>query len=160
MRWSDLKDGVWHVPQHDGREKGVGDEPKLPQMALDVIQSQPRIGKDPYVFRGRGGVAFNAWAKRKGELDAKLAKLLPEMTPWRIHDLRRTARTLMSRAEVRPDIGERVIGHKIKGVEAVYDRHKYEAQKADALKRLAQQIGMILNPPKGNVVSLAKRRRK
>ena len=35
------------------------------------------------------------------------------MPPWTLHDLRRTARSLMSRAGVRPEIAERVLGHAI-----------------------------------------------
>ena len=44
---------------------------------------------------------------------------------WTFHDLRRTAKTLMARAGVRPDISERVLGHVIAGVEGIYDRHSY-----------------------------------
>ena len=42
------------------------------------------------------------------------------MTGWRLHDLRRTARSLMSRAGVSADIAERCLGHIIGGVRAVY----------------------------------------
>ena len=62
---------------------------------------------------------------------------------WTLHDLRRTAKTLMARADVRPDISERVLGHQIKGVEAIYDRHRYEQQKADALTKLSEVIKQI-----------------
>jgi hypothetical protein len=41
-------------------------------------------------------------------------------------------------------------------VEDVYDRHKYDEQKADALSRLAALIETILHPPAGNVVAFAK----
>ena len=40
----------------------------------------------------------------------------------------------MSRAGIRPDISERVLGHVIKGVEGIYDRHAYTEEKAHALK--------------------------
>ena len=61
----------------------------------------------------------------------------------------------MSRAGIRPDIAERVLGHAIAGVEGVYDRHKYEAEKADALKKLAHLVETIINPPaRGNVVPI------
>jgi hypothetical protein len=60
----------------------------------------------------------------------------------------------MSRAGVRPDISERVMGHAIQGVEGVYDRHSYRDEKADALNRLAGLIEMILNPPDENVVAI------
>ncbi len=60
----------------------------------------------------------------------------------------------MSRAGVRPDIAERVMGHAIQGVEGVYDRHPYRDEKANALKHLAALIETILNPPSENVVSI------
>ena len=66
---------------------------------------------------------------------------------WTLHDLRRTAKTLMARAGVRPDISERVLGHVIAGVEGTYDRHSYADEKRDALEKLAAIIDRILNPP-------------
>jgi integrase len=75
------------------------------------------------------------------------------MPQWQLHDLRRTARSLMSRAGVRPDIAERVLGHAIKGVERVYDRHSYRDEKAHALRALASLIETIVNPV-DNVVAL------
>jgi integrase len=98
--------------------------------------------------------AMGSFSQRKQELDDEL-----KIPPWVIHDLRRTARSLMSRAGVRPDIAERVLGHAILGVEGVYDRHSYSNEKADALSRLAHQIDTILNPPKGNVVAMPRKRR-
>jgi hypothetical protein len=66
---------------------------------------------------------------------------------------------LMSRAGVRPDIAERVLGHAIKGVEGVYDRYSYEDEKSDALNRLAALVESIVNPPSDNVVNMRPRRR-
>ena len=53
---------------------------------------------------------------------------LPDMPRWVLHDLRRTARSLMARAGVRSDIAERVLGHAIQGVEGTYDRYGYTAR--------------------------------
>jgi hypothetical protein len=61
----------------------------------------------------------------------------------------------MARAGVRPDISERVLGHVIGGVEGVYDRHRYDDEKAEALKALAALVERIINPPADNVVQLA-----
>ena len=61
----------------------------------------------------------------------------------------------MSRAGVRPDIAERVLGHVMGGVEGIYDRHTYREEKAHALKALAALIEKIVNPPADNVVSIA-----
>jgi hypothetical protein len=59
----------------------------------------------------------------------------------------------MSRAGVRPDISERVLGHAITGVEGIYDRHRYDAEKADALHKLAALVDSIVRPRK-NVVAI------
>ena len=60
----------------------------------------------------------------------------------------------MSRARVRPDVAEQIMGHAIKGVEGTYNRYDYFDEKADALKRLARLIALILDPPGENVVPL------
>ncbi len=112
----------------------------------------PRIEGNPYVFTAARGVGpFNSFSEWKAQLDAKLPA---DLAHWTIHDLRRTARSLLSRAGVRPDISERVMGHIIPGVEGVYDRHRYDDEKAHALEVLADLIDRILNPPAANVVAL------
>ena len=68
-------------------------------------------------------------SKRKADFDAKLTGVAHYFT----HDLRRTARSLMSRAGVRPDIAESVLGHAQGGVLGIYDRHQYRDEKAHAL---------------------------
>ncbi len=149
MRWQDVTlDGTWDIPT-EPREKGNGGALLLPEVAQEIIRSQKRIGGNPYVFPGRGDVHFNAFSPSKRSIDERA-----KIAPWTVHDLRRTARSLMARAGVRPDIGERVMGHAIEGVEGVYDRHSYHDEKADALKRLAGLLETILNPPGENVVAL------
>jgi integrase len=167
MRRDDISQvGVWTI-RSEAREKGNAGEIKLPQIALDIIAEQPIIDNNPHVFpgsaRGRrhksadrsGPPAFNSFSQRKAELDEKLAA----MPHWTLHDLRRTARSLMARAGVADNIAERVLGHAITGVQGVYNRHAYFDEKADALQRLATLVEMILNPPdKTNVVPLAAHR--
>jgi integrase len=165
MKWDDLVDGEWRIPA-EPREKTNAGTLKLPQAMIAIIAAQPRIDGNPHVFagsaRGRrrvngnpsGPPAFNSFSEGKSDLDAKL----PKLPRWVLHDLRRTARSLMSRAGVRPDIAERVLGHAIPGVEGVYDRHSYRDEKADALVRLAALVERIVNPPEGaNVVALRQR---
>ena len=156
MKWSDLTaDGVWNIPA-EAREKGTGGALELPKAARAIIAGQDVIKGNPYVFAGRGEREFQGISKALENFNAKVAKAngdkpLPHWTP---HDLRRTARSLMSRAGVRPDIAERVMGHAIAGVEAIYDRHGYTLEKRDALARLADVIERIVSPPSGNVVAL------
>jgi integrase len=143
MRWQDISlDGVWTIPT-EPREKGTPGELVLPDVAIQIIRSQTRFAHNPYVFAGSGDGPFNSFGRSKQALDANLPK---GMSHWTLHDLRRTARSLMSRTGVRPDIAERVLGHALQGVEAVYDRHAYKDEKADALRRLAALIEGIVHP--------------
>ena len=151
MKWSDVSiDGIWTIAAED-REKGNALELELPAIALAIIKARPHFADNPYVFAGRGGSHFNGYSKCKAALDAKV-----EIPAWRLHDLRRTARSLMSRAGVRPDIAERVLGHAIAGVEGIYDRHTYRDEKADALRKLSALIETILVPAGGKVVRMAR----
>jgi integrase len=141
MKWDDVTvDGVWNIAAND-REKGTAGALVLPDLALDIIRVQQRMGDNPYVFAGRGEGHFEGWSPCKRALDAKLG-----IEPWVVHDLRRTARSLMARAGVRPDVAERVLGHAIPGVEGVYDRHSYRDEKAEALRKLAGLIERIVRP--------------
>ena len=152
MRWDDITGATWTIPT-EKREKGNAGVLVLPDLALEIVNAQPRFASNPYVFAGEGGGHIKGWSRRKRQFDAQLEGV----KPWVLHDLRRTARSLMSRAGVRPDISERVLGHIIKGVEGVYDRHSYTEEKAHALKALAGLIDRIVNPPVGNVVSMNKK---
>jgi integrase len=156
MRWSDVSDdGEWTIPQ-EKREKDSAKSLMLPQAALDIIRAQPHLGENPFVFASaRTEGPINGLAMMKRDFDAKLSGV----EHFTIHDLRRTARSLMSRAGVSSEHSERVMGHAIAGVEGVYDRHKYSGEKAEALRKLATLIDTIVHPHP-NVVPIkgAKRR--
>lgn len=153
MKWADINNGVWTIATAE-REKGNAGSLALPAQALAIIKAQPKIGENPYVFAGRGNSAAHMW-QFKTPFDRKL----PNMPRWTLHDLRRSSRSLMARAGVRPDIAERVLGHAIKGVEGTYDRHTYGAQKGQALAKLATLIDSIVNP-RDNVVPMANTRKR
>jgi len=68
--------------------------------------------------------------------------------------LRRTGRSLMSRAGVDADHAERCLGHVIGGVRGTYDRHAYHAEKKQAFEALAAQIDRIINP-QPNVIPMS-----
>jgi integrase len=137
MRKSDIdKDGVWTIRAEDYKTKRPHFVP-LSRAALVVIDE---------------AVPFPAWwytgSRVKRLLDSAIAEANGgrPIPPWTVHDLRRTAKTLMVRSGVRPDISERVLGHVIHGVEGIYDRHSYLDEKRDALERLAAALERILNP--------------
>lgn len=59
---------------------------------------------------------------------------------WSIHDLRRTAKTKMAELGVMPHVSEKVLGHKLSGVLAIYDQHSYLREQQEALDLLAAHI--------------------
>jgi integrase len=151
MEWPGNEPPTWTLPTAP-REKGNIAAVALPEMALAVLNELPRYADNPYVFAGRGGVHISPDGYYKRAFDAKLPADMPS---WVLHDLRRTARSLMSRAGVAREHAERVMGHAIEGVEGVYDRHKYFDEKSAALAKLAMLIDSIVNP-RENVVLIAK----
>jgi integrase len=158
MRWEDLNfptvgnpTVVWTIATAP-REKGNAGELLLPPMAVAIIESMPRFVSNPYVLAAsRGTGPLNNFVKDKAAFDRKLGAEIS--TPWVLHDLRRTARSLMSRAGVLPHIAERVLGHVQGGVAGVYDRHEYADEKALALQKLAALIESLVRP-RENVVPI------
>jgi integrase len=159
MTWQEIEGRDWIVPGN--RNKG-GLEHLVP-----LPDTVPLIGSkhNGFVFSSDGGkTAFKGFSKAKAALDAKLTEIRkrdgrPPMKHWTFHDLRRTARSLLSRAGIANDIAERVLGHVIPGVRGVYDRHEYRDEKKDALERLGAMVERILHPSE-SVVRFPKGRKK
>jgi integrase len=161
------EDRTWTIPVERYKTKRPNHVP-LSKAALALIEVQPKIDGCDYVFPSRANTPFCSFSKSKVALDkavlqemqkqAKNGTKVEALPNWSLHDLRRTAKTLMVRAGVRPDISERVLGHVITGVEGTYDRHSYADEKRDALEKLAAMIERILNPPQSNVEALGEYR--
>lgn len=164
--WSDFDGDTWTI-RTERREKGNAEKLVLPQMALDVIEAQSIVDGNPYVFPagyagrrdgpGRDFGSYCAFGDGKKALDELMRKELPDMPEWRLHDLRRTARSLMARCDVSSEVAEKVLGHALPGIEATYNLHNYAEQKTAALKALAALITRIINPPPDNVVAIRHR---
>jgi integrase len=156
MTWLEIESDTWVIPA-ERYKTGVENVVPLTDAVLSLLGKPQKTG---FVFSSTDGeLPFSGFSKAKRALDKAVAGMRKEekrktMPHWTLHDLRRTARSLMSRAGVSADVGERVLGHKIGGVRGVYDRHEYVAEKRDALQRLAVLVERILNPPAGNVVNL------
>jgi len=157
------EDRIWTIPAERYKTKRLNHVP-LSTAALAIIEAQPKIDGCDYVFPSRANTPFCSFSKSKAALDkavlvamkkeAKNGTKVEALPNWTLHDLRRTAKTLMARAGVRPDISERVLGHVIAGVEGTYDRHSYANEKRDALEKLAATVQRILNPPPSSVTTL------
>jgi integrase len=150
MKWPSNTPPVWTLPTAP-REKGNIGAVELPAAALAILDKLPRYADNPFMFAGRGQRHMSASGMFKAKFDAKL----PDMPRWTLHDLRRTARSLMSRAGVLSEHAERVMGHALPGIEGVYNRHEFMGEKAEALNKLADLIDSIIHP---RVVLMAKRK--
>jgi integrase len=149
MRWDELQGDVWLLPAARNKTKLDLVRP-LSKRALEVLASLPRNGD--FVFGNTGMKRLSTYGALKARIDAASG-----VTGWRFHDLRRTGRTLLSRAGISPDHAERCLGHVIPGIRGVYDKHEFVDEKRHAFEALAHQIDLIVNPPKGNVRQLRRK---
>jgi len=108
----------------------------LSKAAQAVLAQVPVIGSKGLVFTTNGEVPISGFSKTKRAFDKAVLDELRKSDPrakalerWTNHDLRRTARSLMSRAAVPPNHAERALGHVIAGVQGTYDRYQYAAEK-------------------------------
>ena len=148
-RWSEMSNGDWTIPSARYKSKHDHAIP-LSGAARALLAKQPRFAGCDYIFTsdGQRPVAYSHGKRRLDELSG--------VTNWRLHDARRSARTLLSRAAITSDISERCLGHAVGGIRAVYDRHSFRAEMAHAFEALAALIERIVNAPGGgNVVPLA-----
>ena len=139
LPWSEINGTDWHLPAVRNKVKQDLTRP-LSRAAMAVLESLPVIDGGRLVFSNDGNRPLSLTAPTAA-LKARIGA-----EDWRIHDLRRTCRTLLSRAGVNSDVAERCLGHTIGGVRAVYDKHQYAAEMAGAYEALASLIGRIVNP--------------
>lgn len=134
----------------------------LSDAVLERLEAMPFRDRGGFVFAGRKlGKPFHNMEKPKAALDKAIAEARGEgaepMPAWTLHDLRRTARTGMSRLGIARDIAERVIGHSVGGrLGATYDVYEYREEKARALAAWANHISAVVagRGERSNVVQI------
>jgi integrase len=145
MTWDEIlpEGDLWTLPE--ARNK-VREELKRPlsKLARSILAECPRVEGERYVFpSSEPGKPFNDHSRAKIRLDEKLQF----GKSWQIHDLRRSARTLLSQCKVPGDICELCLGHVLPPIRATYDGFDYEAAKKEAFDKLGELIEGIINPP-------------
>ena len=65
------------------------------------------------------------------------------MERWPIHDLRRTARSRLSRL-THSDVAEKIVGHSFQGVRKIYDRYDYLEEQTQAYKAWWKEVDSIV----------------
>jgi integrase len=121
--------------------------PIAPQ-ARALLESVPRF-TGPYVFTLTGGVrSVGGFSRPKRKLDE-----LSRVADYRLHDLRRTARSGFSAlAGFEDHVREAVIDHRRSGIARVYDLHNYFSAKLDLLTQWEERLMAIVEPATGNIM--------
>jgi integrase len=163
--WSEIdsRNRIWIVPAarmkgKDGR--AVDHVVPITADIAAILESLPRFKSGDYLFSvtfGKSPVWVSDKAKKR--IDARMLRTLQAMAhrrgddpsrvtlpPWVNHDLRRSLRTGLSKLRIDRDIREAVLAHTRPGVEGVYDRHDYQAEKKDALERWAAYVQSLATP--------------
>jgi integrase len=158
LRRSELSsDGTtWVIPKERYKSKRDLLIP-LSTAAQQILAAMPVLPRGDYVFSVNGAAPLGSFAASKKAFDAACG-----VRGWRLHDLRRAARTLLSRAGVNVDIAERCLGHVMAPIRGTYDRYEYQVEKRDAFEKLAAQIERIVRGPEpvADLAAERKRRRK
>jgi integrase len=141
----DLEGGRWAIPG-ERTKNGVGYLVPLSPAALAELHAVwPSAGPAPgHRLLGRvTGSGFRGFGKLKARMDAASG-----VEGWRWHDLRRTARTGMTRLGVPREHAEAAINH-ISGrtaLERTYDRHDYAEEIVAALGRWQAHVAALVVP--------------
>ena len=145
MTWKelDLAGALWSLPAARSKNKRPHDVP-LSAPALKILSEAPQQANRPLIF-GRGEGPFSGFTNAKTRLDAQVGA----SEHWTLHDLRRTAATLMGdKLGILPHVVEAVLnhvsGHKA-GVAGIYNRATYTNEKRAALDVWAAHVVKLLN---------------
>ncbi|MBN8504345.1 MAG: tyrosine-type recombinase/integrase [Burkholderiales bacterium] len=143
-RWEhvDLEQAEWHVPAENSKT-GKPHIVFLSRQAVGLfLELQALAGGSTLVLPGRGSLtkpfAHNA-------INNALKKSLQgqDIPAFTIHDLRRTASTLLHENGWASDVVEKALNHTIGGVRGVYNRAEYEPQRREMLQFWADYIDQL-----------------
>jgi integrase len=136
-RWSeiDLAARTWTLPAartKNGREHQI----PLSPTAVAILESLPRFERCDYLFTINAKAPVNDFTNAKKRLDAAMLTELrkergdgAELTPFVIHDIRRSVATGLAKLGVDLHVIERCLNHvsgTFGGIVSVYQKHKFE----------------------------------
>jgi integrase len=151
LRFDEITGADWRLPARRNKVKVDLTRP-LSAAAIKVISATPRVS-DTFVFSADGERPLSGFARPKAKLDAQSGT-----SGWTLHDLRRTARSLLARAGVPDEHAERCLGHVLPGIQATYNKYDYQIEMEKAFGALAALIERIINPPpEGKIIQIARK---
>jgi integrase len=135
----DFSQQVWTIPK--SRTKNAkAHVVHLSNQSVAVLKRAAQQG--PLVFSRLGTKPFHEFSRAKRLLDE-----LSGVSGWRLHDLRRTCVSGMARLGIAPHVADKILNHQagtISGVAAVYQRHKFLAERQKALDIWGAHVGKLL----------------
>lgn len=133
----DLEAMVWTVPIEYSKTNIPIRRP-ISAALLEILQEQWNLYRSPWCFPAADfSKPANIAAVNKLVRHIKDNVGIPE---WRIHDFRRTLSTRMSEAGVLPHVTEKMLGHLLGGVMAVYNKHDWLEEQAEAYEQWTSKI--------------------
>ncbi len=145
----DFKKWTWTIPS--GRMKGSRAHViYLPKQAQDILVGlQMCAGGSEYLVPGRynfrkplSNAALNSLIDRTVKIINEDGENIQDFT---VHDMRRTASTLLHEAGYPSDWIEKALAHEQKGVRAVYNKAEYARQRAYMLQQWSDMIDSWIN---------------
>jgi integrase len=149
----DLTAGIWLLPGVRTKNRQALTLPlcDLALAALHAVWPAEAPDADRMLLGRFPDAPLQGFAKIKRRLDDRLAALALNAgaeppAPWRLHDLRRTARTGMTRLGIPRDHAEAALNH-ISGrsvLERTYDRHDYGPEVLAALRAWQAHVAALV----------------
>lgn len=144
-RWEhvDLEQAEWHIPAEHSKT-GKPHIVFLSRQSVALFKElQVLAGGSELVMPGRGSLT-KPFAHNAINNALKVALKGQDIPAFTIHDLRRTASTLLHENGWPSDVVEKALNHTIGGVRGVYNRAEYEPQRRDMLQFWADYIEQLL----------------
>ena len=144
LRWTDVRDDMIVVPDH--RTK-MGKEHRIPLTSTMKANLRTEI-------RSANGLVFPSAVT--DNVMSGWSKMLPKLVEasgvsFRLHDTRRTTRTLMSRLGVDEATAELAIGHSRGGLVAIYDKHARWNERVEAFERVSNHVAAMIAGDSGAI---------
>ena len=140
----DFERAVWTIPK-ERMKAGRPHNVYLSQQALDILVAfKTCFGASAYLHPGRyeTNVPISA-ATLNRVIEATLEQVRErgeELEPFTVHDLRRTASTLLHEAGFNSDWIEKCLAHEQRGVRAIYNKAEYAEQRRTMLQAWADML--------------------
>lgn len=135
---SEVRGKTWTIPAaHRGKTNDTHIVP-LTDSARALIGDGAE-----YLFERSQGQAMDVNALSKAVRLCHEAFGMDAGDRWRPHDLRRTMRTGLAACKISETVAELAVGHVRKGIAAVYDQHRYESEKRQALEAWERRLLLI-----------------